>query len=273
MCIETLSDTFVVFLDFACFLHLSLVHAVPAGEVHSRLEDLQRRGQRQQRRPHAPSKDLDSARTNTSDSPQSATEREGSTSADATAQSGSGSHRDLEASRIDEAQGSANGQPTKQSESEADMHRSSETAQPAAEPSTGQGGRRRLSSDMRRLLQRTAAVRGTNAAAAKTGKASHAQAGDEGLWADMAEEYCGTEEEHLEAALHEDTKHGQTCGISPADSAEVRILPGQTLPWQDACVMFLCCQSSSTPLCILSCQTCGMHAQRTSSSSTLERDA
>ncbi|EIE23368.1 hypothetical protein COCSUDRAFT_62906 [Coccomyxa subellipsoidea C-169] len=158
---------------------------VPAGEVHSRLEDLQRRGQRQQRRPHAPSKDLDSARTNVSDSTQSATELDGSTSADATAQSGSGSRRDLEASQKDEAQGSANGQPTKQSEAaiEADMHRSSEIAQPAAEPSTG-------------------------------------QAGDEGLWADMAEEYCGTEEEHLEAALHEDTRNGQTCGVSPADSAE-----------------------------------------------------
>ncbi|KAK9905591.1 hypothetical protein WJX75_002624 [Coccomyxa subellipsoidea] len=43
---------------------------------------------------------------------------------------------------------------------------------------------------------------------------------DETFWTDMAEEYCGTEEGHLEAALHAESGDGQEIGLYPQGSAE-----------------------------------------------------
>lgn len=202
-----------------------LLHAVCAAEVHSRLAALQTKQHNRQRRPVMSAKDPDSARLSSSDIPQPLGGSEGIASADATGQSGR-----QESRHDNQTHMSGNSHQSEQPElgrprsketggkscEQGSMERSQSTAEMSdQEHESGRhiGGQQLQAKAMEDI--------GTVHSAANCRSPAHGQAGDETFWTDMAEEYCGTEEGHLEAALHAETGDGQEIGLYPQGSAEV----------------------------------------------------
>ena len=199
-----------------------------AAEVHSRLAALQMKQHKSQRRPVMSAKDPDSAMLSSSDLPQPLGGSEGVASPDAAGQSGR-----LESRPDNETHMSGNSHQNEQPElgrtrskgtggkscEQGSVERSQSTAERSdQEHESGRHiGGQQLQAQAKEDI-------GTEHSAANRGSPAHGQADDETFWTDMAEEYCGTEQDHLEAALHAESEDGQEFGLYPQGNAEVSYL-------------------------------------------------